>query len=325
MSPDKVRALLSLIGSKHTETRGPWIIGPCPFAHWLHDGGKDAHPSFGIQSTNKKKSIYKCFSCGMGGDLFALHIDLLSHFDKNTPGKANFGKVLELVVAEQDELEFDPDIPDYPEDKPAVDIEFPESWLHNFRPYSHFNEAQHYLASRQGTPKLWAALDLRYDPFAKRVCFPFRNSKGLLMGVQGRAITKASPRYYFYPHPKGGTPNMSHWMGENHCDFDKPLVLVEGPFDYASILRVYRNVLASFSAGISDAKMTRLSDTVEVITFFDAGKGGDQARKKIKKTLTSIPIVDIVPTDADKDAGAMTQEEVSMLLQPHVKLDPFVK
>lgn len=336
MKAPKIKALLPLLGSKVTGARGPWVEGHCPFAPWNHDSGKDDHPSFAIKSSDKSKSIFKCFSCGVGGDLMDLQLmlaeKLRGHVYLNSADAASnidLKKSIELISNELDSLEFDEDIPDYSEDAEAKgDAPYPELWLSSFKGFSAFKDATRYLDTRQGSQALYEALDVRYDPSRRRVCFPFRNLKGELMGLQGRAIDATNElRYYFYPHPtavneegKHIAKNMHHWMGENHLDLDKPLVLVEGPFDYASVYRVYKNVAASFTSGISVEKLKTISDASEIITFYDYGKGGDSARKKIRKVMKNTPIIDVLCEKEEKDPGGLTKEEICYHLSPHISL-----
>jgi len=321
MNKSKIESLIPLLGTKVAGYRGDWVLASCPFAPWKHDDGKDAHPSFGVKSSKTKKSIYKCFSCGQGGDLQDLILDLGIELKKDSTGGYHLGKALQLVASEFDNLEFDPNIPEYGENKkPNEFVEYPDSWLQSFQKVNYKSGVGDYLKNRGVSEELALEFDLRYDPFQKRVCFPFRDFKGRLAGIQGRALEPSNPlRYYFYDYAKH--KNMHVWLGEHHVNFDKPLVLVEGPFDYASVYRVYKNVAASFSAGINKDKVRRMSDASCIITFYDYGHGGDQARKRIHEVMQGVtPVIDLVPPDDDLDAGAMPEDMVREYLNEHVKL-----
>lgn len=328
MKKSKVEALLPLIGSKVTGHRSMWVLGSCPYAPWRHETG-DANPSFGIRADDTKKSIFKCFSCNMAGDLLHLQLTLNEYLHKDKLPQYKMGSALDLIGDEMADLEFDTNIPDYVETSPLVDFVFPEKWLASFKPVAVFPEAVAYLASRGIQKTLYRALDLRYDPFLKRVCFPYRNAKKELMGLQGRYAAKTIPkdtlRYYFYRHQ--GHLNQQCWMGEDHMNLDKPLVLVEGPMDYAKVFQVYPNVVAAFSSGISQDKFFRIADAAEIITFFDAGKGGDAAREATKKFFKHLkdvkhtPLLHLIPPNAETDPGAMSAAEVAHHLVEYVKLD----
>lgn len=315
-----VEQVFSAIGSKVEHRRSKWLEGKCPFAIWRHESGKDNNPSFGIRWDTTQKSIVKCFSCGFGGDLSELHYQLAIEMRKDPSANIHLSNLLQLIADEFTEQEFDSDIPDFGSKQPNQEIKpYPESWLDSFKLIREFPEAVKYCAGRGITYHMQKKLDLRFDPVQRRVCFPFRDFKGRLMGVQGRAIDKDNKlRYYFYGY--GQHKNMLVWLGEHHINLDKPVIICEGPTDYASIRRVYDNVCASFSAGVSTEKLKRLADAVEIITFYDFGKGGEQARAKIRKVLIGIPITDLIPPDAETDPGAMSLEIVSEYLEDHVNL-----
>lgn len=324
MQRKKVETLFPLINSKVTGYRGKWVLGHCPFAPWRHESG-DAHPSFAIEANDSKKSIFKCFSCAQGGDLMHLQSLLTEALHKSKAPGYQMGKALELIAEEFSALEFDKNLPEYGETPVQEDYVFPDQWLASFPPVGAFPAAVAYLASRGVKKSLYEAIDLRYDHIQNRVCFPYRNSKGQLMGVQGRYAADKVPahilRYYFYKHK--GHLNTHAWLGEDAMDLDRPLVLVEGPFDYASTIRAYPNVVASFSAGLSQAKLQRIADAAEIVTFYDAGKGGDQARQIVGKFFAKlkVPVSHVVPQNAGGDPGSMLDSaEVGAHLTNHVKL-----
>lgn len=321
MQPKQVEALLHHLGTKPSGTRGEWVLASCPMAPWKHLTGKDAHPSFGIKSSKTKKSICKCFSCGYGGDLTDLVMDIGLELKKGKVEGYNLSAALQLVANEFVGLEFDSDIPDYGDSKKASQfLEYPDWWLASFQPVQWPSVASQYLLSRGITQSHAKALDLRYDPFQNRVCFPFRDFSGRLAGVQGRALDKtAALRYFFYDYSQH--KNMHVWLGEHHLNFDKPVFLCEGPFDYARIYKHYPNVAASFSASFSKAKLERMADAVEIITFYDYGNGGEQARARVSKYMKGIPVQHIIPTEEEDDAGGMADEVLVEYLSNFVKVE----
>ncbi len=320
MKVEQIKTLLGLVGTSPAGLRGDWVLAKCPFAPWKHDGGVDNHPSFGIKMSKTKPSIYKCFSCGQGGDLGGLVVDLqmLTRRDPRGGVEYQFGAALQLTAQEMVGLDFDSDIPDWgASNRTPTFIEYPSWWLESFPSALNYQEARAYLHSRGLGDNHIEMFDLRYDSLQERVCFPFWNRSGKIAGMQGRAIGLHGSRYHFYDH--GGHKNTLVWLGEHTVNLDKPVILVEGPFDYASVYRVYPNVLASFSAGLSAEKIHAIADAYDIITLFDYGKGGDEARKKLRKVL-SRPILDLVPVSKDIDAGDMSVSMLASLLEPHVKL-----
>jgi 5S rRNA maturation endonuclease (ribonuclease M5) len=236
----------------------------------------------------------------------------------------NLAAASALINGELDELEFDghgiPDFPETHQDSP--DTVFPEWWLDTFPSVSTVPIATTYLQNRGLTLAVMRALDIRYDPAQHRVAFPFRNSKRELVGLQGRVIDNSHPLRYFQ-YGFHGKRNMQHWMGEDFVDMDKPVVLLEGPFDLASVFRVYQNVAASFTSGLSMEKVKRFMDADSIITLYDHGSGGDSARKRIQEVLGTRPIAHIIPTPQEGDAGNMDQDTVARYLQDHVRLRYF--
>ena len=320
MNKDTVKQLLGFIGSTATGARNEWVVGRCPFT-WRH-GGKDVHPSFGIKSETKKKSICKCWSCGYGGDLRDLVFDLKKEL-KTQPNHQiiNLAAAMQLIAQESESMDINPEsIPEFdaPYEPPEI-VVFSEDWLNSFSKAHLFIEASDYLRNRGVSAKMTRTLDIRYDPISKRVCFPFRNNKKELIGVQGRDISeKTTLRYYQYGYT--GKRNGTVWMGENLINLDQPLVLVEGPFDYTSVLRVYGNVAASFTSGLSVEKIKRIADATEIITLYDYGNGGNAARAALSKKLTGVPITHLIPSAQEDDAGNMSLEQVTQHLKGHVKL-----
>lgn len=320
MIRSKINLLLKALNSKPTGYRSGWVLAPCVLAPWRHNNGVDAHPSFAIKESDKNKSICKCLSCGFGGDLMDL-IFMVSGMQKKRPASGYEMKIASsLVSSETDDYELSLDgIPEYGEEKKKDEVPFPESWLDSFKSATAFPEAMSYLSGRGVPASTVKALSIKYDPLQKRIGFPFRNFKGELMGLQGRSL-EANPalRYYQYGYQKHR--NLHAWMGENTVDFDKPVVLVEGPFDFTSVYRVYKNVLASFTSGLSVAKIKRIGDAVEIITLYDYGAGGSAARASVKKVLPGVPTAHVIPTKEQDDAGNLSVNELVQLLAPLISL-----
>ena len=113
------------------------------------------------------------------------------------------------------------------------------------------------------------------------------------------------------------------WLGESWVDTEKPIVVVEGPMDLASVYRVYRNVVSPLFATPSQAKILRMADALQWITLLDRGKGGDAGREKIAKALhRDHTITHLEPPTGRKDPGECSVGELQSLLKEHVFLDP---
>lgn len=328
MKPEKIKQLLKLLGSNAIGSRTGWVLATCPM-RWNH--GSELSAAFAVSTDPKKKSRCKCLSCGYSGDLTDLLLDIRFGLRKNKEFEGHFqlAAAAPMVAAEFEEMELtSSDIPDFEAKTKQVQTVFPSQWLASFNPIGKFPHAVKYCTDRGVLKSTLLDLDVRYDPMQERVGFPFRNFKGEIMGMQGRYIgsgptkddkhDEGTLRYFQYGYK--GSRNMHCWMGENTINLDEPVVLCEGPFDYARIYQHYENVLASFTSGLSMTKIKRVSDADSIITFYDHGKGGDAARASIKKYLPGYPIVDLIPTAKEGDAGAMTPERIEALLKEHVAI-----
>jgi hypothetical protein len=333
MKPEKIKVLLPMVNSKFKGTRPGWVLATCPFS-WRH-GGKTS-PHFAVSTDPKKKSRCKCLSCGYSGDLTDLLLDIQFGLRKNADlrHKFNLLPASTLVADEFADMELTPaDIPDFEAPVEKNEVLFPEQWLASFKKIQIFPPAMDYCIGRGISEECLKALDVRYDPMQQRVCFPFRNFKGELMGLQGRYIgtepvkddkhEEGVLRYYQYGYH--GHRNMHVWLGEHKLNLDTTVVLCEGPFDFAKIWMAYPNVAASFTSGLSRTKVRRISDADSIITFFDDGEGGNNAREYVDKYLPGYPILHIIPADEDGDAGAMDVDDIREALSDHVEMNVKTK
>jgi hypothetical protein len=228
-----------------------------------------------------------------------------------------------LIDAAEAEAELNLDVPDIEEmlfgKKEGLHV-YPDWWLSSFAPVAGVGWAEDYLAQRAVSPAMALALDLRADLSQKRICFPVRGFTGQLLGLHGRAVDEADPmRYRMYLHAKRNNPIV--WLGESWIDRTRPIVVVEGPFDLASVLRVYDNVTCPLFVNPSADKIKRMSDALEWITLYDRGKGGDTGRAKVSRVLYRDHVVHhLQPPPGRKDPGVMSAQEVADLLKPFVKL-----
>lgn len=327
MSPDKIKAILPWLGSKAYGSRTGWVLAYCPFP-WRHDGKRS--DAFAVSHDPKKKSRCKCLNCGYSGDLTDLLLDLNFELGKN-PDYANrysLQLAAPVIATEFEEMDLKPeDIPEFEANPDKAEYLFPENWLQSFKKVMQFPHATHYCLKRGLSLDVLKELDVRYDPLQERVCFPFRNFKGELMGVQGRYIGNLPMkdgknddgvlRYYQYGYH--GHRNLHVWMGEHLLNLDFTVVPLEGPFDYAKVFMVYPNVAASFTTGLNRTKIKRLADADSLVTYYDHGNGGDKAREAIEKTLSKHPIVHLIPTEEEGDPANTPVEVIREALKDHVE------
>ncbi len=301
-------------------------------APWLHDGGIDRDPSFGIKIVPTGESWYKCWSCNTRGPRLVslLHMIAAHLAERNVEGYS-LPVAFEMLAGQADTFELQ--VPDWKQINLAQDVRiWPEEYLKtNFKALSVSQEAVAYMEGR-GIPFDLARGLCLWDAQRRRVVFPIKNWIGKLVGCQGRAIDAGvQPKYKAYTWNEadiedcdlrvddGGIYNKLPWLGEYWVQEDRPVVVTEGPMDLASISRVYSNVLSSQTAGLGAEKVKRLRDVEHLITFYDHGHGGDAAREALQKYRPAGQIIDdIIPTEVQGDAGAMSVRVI------HEALSQFV-
>lgn len=309
MNEAHVKAFLSALGGEVTHTNSKWVTCRCVFARWKHDGGVDNNPSSGMTVKPGGTSIYNCYTCGSKGPPYEIYREVLA-LANSTGFPLDKKRVLEVLTADED-AEFE-DWPDYDEQylaKPNILYPFSEEWYHNFPPaYNH-----PYVAYRGVDPELAERIDIRVDEYNNRILFPIRDWGGVLYGVHGRTFLEdVQPRYYSYPFEGHRNPDV--WMGEHHVDLDKPVILVEGQFDYAAILPFYDNVLSGQTTQVQEQKLKRISVASEIITFFDLGTGGEKGREYIDTYFKGIPVTHLLPDEEAGDVGNMSPDRIFEVL-----------
>lgn len=326
MHQDSMVKLLKMLGSKipMAQQRAGWFVASCPLAPWTHDGGTDKNPAFAVKK-EPGDAFCTCFACGWHGPLSELLVVMRHRNKTQYVLDTHWGEAHEIVEQAEREgfLNLDgPGIEEILFGQTLKQQVFSESWLGSFPKWRDVPMAVQYVQERGLSPDVADVLDLRCDTDQQRVCFPVRDFKGVLKGFHGRAIHKdTDPRYRMYLYMKRNNPLV--WLGESWVDTEKPIVVVEGPMDLASVYRVYRNVVSPLFATPSQAKILRMADALQWITLLDRGKGGDAGREKIAKALRrDHTITHLEPPTGRKDPGECSVEELQSLLKEHVFLDP---
>lgn len=315
MNRAAIQKWLPLVGTKEGgQHREGWVVAHCPLALSRHDKGQDTHPSFGVK-IEAGESFCHCFSCGFSGKQSELVLEMQAIRKIDGPDvlpDVNLGSALQQVYAAEEGagLSLNLDTEDKAEPEP-----WPEWWLDSFTSVASSSEANAYLLDRGVIDPLDEYLDLRWDAYRKRIGFPIRDWSGHLFGMTGRSVDGSNPKYHQYIY--AGRTCGSTWLNEDRVDVTKPLVLVEGPFDLAAVLRVYRNVVASMGTTLNRRRVERLRWCGLVITLFDYGKAGNQARTKVsqyrKKGVRHV----LLPAEIG-DPGAASSTILMDLLGDHV-------
>ena len=307
MNRESILAFLKCLGAKRVTVHGKWVSCSCLLAPWTHDSGKDSNPSSAIQIKDGGESFFHCFTCDKGklSDL----LFKLQHF-KADPQTYRIADAWELVSAEgAGSIAIKIKEWGQKDEEVEVEIPYPEQWLATFKPAWSVGFAREYLEARGVSEELCKFYDIRCDFSMQTVCFPIRNFKGELVSLRGRFThPDASPPYHVYKYLD--VYNRLPWLGESWVDFNKPVVMVESVFDAISVSRVYKNVVAPLSVGISKEKALRMQAASYIVTLFDQGTGGDKARKIIGKHFKSALLIQQMPPEHRKDPGEMTETEL---------------
>lgn len=315
MKREDVRTLLECFQARHVKCSQDWCTCSCLFAPWTHKGGADNNPSFGISIHVGGESGFNCWSCEKRGiSLFDMLMELRLRYRRDgREDEVDWATAFALVDKELDEFDVG-DIPtDYEEAKKKPDslVVFPEDWLASFKKWPDHP----YSLGRGISKQVGMELDLRYDSSKKRICFPVRDGLGRLAGMQGRDVTgQSSLRYLSYGYY--GKYNRGVWLNENRVNWNKLVIVTEGPFDLAKISMVYSNVLGSMTSAISEGQLKTLEQAVSVLSMYDVGTGGDKARKTLGKTVgKTVNLQHYVPEEDVGDAGNMTEEAIDDLVE----------
>jgi hypothetical protein len=323
VNKSQTTSFLAKLGSSMpaTQLRKGWFISHCPLGPWKH-GGEDKHPSFACKDEPGDAKT-TCFSCGWHGTMSKLVMELqrLNKADHRLDVK--WGDVMQLIIDAEDGVELDFDYPDLETvlSQKKVDLhEFPEWWVQTFPHWHAVPWAAAYLKERHVHTAMCARLFLRADTEQKRICFPVRDFKHRLVGLHGRCIhANVQPRYRMYQY--AGQTNPDVWLGEDWVDLNRPILVVEGPFDLASCLRVYDNVVSPLFATPNPTKIKRMGDAMEWVTLFDRGAGGDSGRVRISEVLgKNYVLTHLTPPEHRKDPGEMTVPELQEALGPILQL-----
>lgn len=322
MDKEQASRFLRACGSPPlAQSSSGWLQGACPLAAWKHKGGRDDHPSFGVHINPGGESLFKCFSCGQGGDLDYL-VQLLTHYGAQAP-KFDMATLVQLLQAEG-EQGLSLEIADPGAKKAATPVvPWPSTYLTPY-PRAWLQEASRaYLESRGVSHSTAILMDIRWDPHGQMICFPIRDFDNNLTGLRCRRLAPEDDQPKYHIQRWNGHANGAVWYGEHRVNFEKPVLMVESVFDVAAVMPHYDNVLSPMTAGMSAERIERVGFNIsQVVTLFDADDAGAEARKKISRYMGHAIVQHLLPPDGCKDPGEMGPEKIKALLVdilPHVR------
>lgn len=224
-----------------------------------------------------------------------------------------------------------------------------------------FPQAYSYLIKRHVTdPKVYRAFDLRYDPSRMRVIFPVYLDRMMIVGWQGRDITERwkqnhprcsnfecplKSKYYFigeeinpincpscgeplemshYPKSHNSTnfPKSSLFFNQHNVDWQKPVAIVEGPFDCVNT----PNSIGMLGKSISKEQLNILIERAkDIILYFDGDDAGQfstaAACRLLKPFLNTLKVAYPGP---GLDPGTFTRAQNIDILSQAVDSDQWL-
>jgi len=292
------------LGSAH---RDGWVVCSCPLAPWRHGGGKDANPSFAISFGDTLPHCV-CLACDYSGTLPDLLLVLIQELTPGTPLRKQAVKIMQGLPTSPTK---GPLMPVKTKTKIIHDPLFPDVWLEQFPRASESAKPLKYLMGRGITNVMADAMDIRYDPKYERIGFPIRDWSGQLRGMQGRVLDdEQKPKYLFYKWD-GVSCGHQVLLGEATVDTEKPVILVEGVFDFAALFPYTKQVMVLWGSRVTPSRVARLARCLKIYTAFDTDMAGNKAREAIKDT--TLPVTNLMLPETVKDVGELGAEGLKNL------------
>lgn len=317
-----------------TDTQRGWARCSCPLAPWLHAGGSDRKPSFGVKMPEKdgEAPYYTCFTCGSNGPLPKLLHNMTLLSGDRLPAASGFLSQFEVFSAETYETDKETDTRQkarriYLSDKYAnlslnsgvnENLPVPQSILDN---YPLLSEQSEFTAHAEALK--WLAFDRKINlqsiaKFRLRlftndiddvgVIFPIIDIDGVtVLDMWARLIDRKNffrvTSAVSHSNVDYKAPNLL--FGNHIFDPQKPVILVEGAID---ALRLHSlgipNVLASMG-GLSNDQIDGLYAPVVYLGFDNDDAGRGFSKKAIEKLqVPSISVLDWGVVGI-KDAGEL--------------------
>ena len=317
------------------QRKGSNYVGVCPFHN-------DHSPSM---SVNQPRQMYRCFSCGAGGDVFKFVMDyenltfpeaikvLADRAGIELPERNFSREDREQEDLKSRILEINKVAASYyyyllrkPEGKLGLDYllgrQLSMETLQKFGlGYSGKtgHELYRYLKSKGYSDALLKESGLMqvdekrgmYDKFWNRVMFPIMDSRGKVIGFGGRVMGDGKPKYLNSPETKVFDKSRNLYGLHLARTSRKPnIILCEGYMDVIAMHQAgFNQAVASLGTAFTQQQSTILKRyTDEVLLTYDSDEAG------IKAAMRAIPIL--------KDAGIRAKV---INMEPYKDPDEFIK
>lgn len=250
MIQDEVLDLASKYLTKVSRVGGENISAICPF-HAKAGGHIERHPSFSMSLT---KGVWHCFTCHASGTFQTFLHDV--GIPRTTIAN-QYGEIFEALKKNYGPR-FDPMNP-----KVNTEDPLPESMLGLFDhcPVYMIDPAMsEYLDPDDPVvfeEQLLQQYDVGFDEEHERITFPLRDLTGNLIGVSGRTVTNAYPRYKVYDREykdlgypvRSQTPKGSILWNAHRV---YPGIFLGPPDQFVLVVEGFRGCLWAIQAGIKN-------------------------------------------------------------------------
>lgn len=266
------------------ERRGHKFVCLCPF----HD---EKTPSFHFDS---EKQVGYCFGCGKGVNLWSLVKELTGQSLIKFLGIKNYSST---NIAYHNSLSRVQKNPCKTNGNKSEDSNVPEYSIiaKKENPYS-FTIAKQYCEDRNITPQDIEKYGMFYVTdgylgdtyFVKRLVIPIKNKEGIVVGFEGRDVTRTDPKKCIY--------NFRSKVGSTvfdleNLDKDKPVVWVEGILDKLQVEKalVEEDIQVSTFFGIQLTNIQKeiVGDFKNSTIMFDSDQGGDRGINNFEEVSKS--------------------------------------
>jgi transcription elongation factor Elf1 len=251
----------------------------CPYCG---DSSKNKTKARGYIYRKKSDLFYMCHNCGASTTFTKLvkHVDpaLYSPYILEKYQNGSLNKAVEQPdfshVKSEKQVEFDlPTIESLPRKHPA------RAYLEGRKiPQEHYNNiffSDDYKALSEVVCQYKEKTISKTD---ERIVIPFRDVDGSLMGVQGRALDDSKIRYILIKVYE----DSKKVYGLDKIDFDKPIYVVEGPFDSMFLA----NSIALMDAQLYRvASVTGLPDKKYILVYDNEPRNSDIV-KHMRKSIS---------------------------------------
>jgi len=264
-----------------------FYVATCPF----HKQGKESNPSF---SFNIDTGVWKCFTCGVAGDLDKLHYKITGK-----PRQVTLEHALRII----DELEYKPVIPDHDEK-----VQITEEELKEYRKRVHEDIYKRVHESKE----VINHFELGFDINKHKTIIPVRDAYRNLVGYSERASQSFGSRYI--DRLKKSKYVYHLW----HVKEYEEAIVTEGPFDVINAYALgFPNTIGLFGMRMSAKQETLILRYFKTLVLAldndNAGREGIEFIKERLQGRINLGVFQFPPEK--KDLGELTKEELKTGMQ----------